>query len=283
MTGIAALPDGGSHSDSSIARRIVVVLDGCETSDVVLTAACQLAPASSLRVLTLVSPISFAGASVSGESSTNWMAHQRERIEAQIDRVFGGTADVRLDIRSGSHPATIAADAQAVEASLLVVGLGEPNVRGRLLSDESTYHIARLSPTPVFGVSASGSAPAVRVMVAMDGSAASRRAAIIARDIAAPDARILLVHVSAPSARPLAASTLAAQAERLQRGHSGRVEMVQLDGDPATELLAFANAHGVDLLAIGRIGDAVRPRGVMGVVATRMIRCTQCSFVTTSP
>jgi nucleotide-binding universal stress UspA family protein len=136
---------------------------------------------------------------------------------------------------------------------------------------------------PVFGVSESGSPPPVRVVVAMDGSAASRRAAITACDIAAPDARILLVHVRNPSARALPASTLAAHAERLQRGHFGRVEMVQLDGDPATELLSFANAHGVDLLAIGRTGETVRARGVMGAVATRMIRCTQCSFLATSP
>ena len=282
MIATMALPDGRNLSGSGIARRVVVVLDGRETSDAVLAAACQRAPASSLRVLTLASP-SFVGARGGDGSSTSWMADQREPIEAQIDRVLGGVSDVRLAVRSGSHPATIAAFAQAVDASLLVVGLGEPNVRGRLLSDEPAYHIARLSPMPVFGVSACGSTPRARVMVAMDGSVASRRAAALAREIAAPDALISLVYVRAPSARPLPASTLAAQAERLQRGHFGRVELIQLDGDPATELLSFANAHGVDLLAIGRSGETVRPRGVMGVVAARMIRCTQCSFVTASP
>ena len=211
------------------------------------------------------------------------MAHRREGIEAQIDRVLGGMAECAIDIRSGSHPATISAYAQAVDASLLVVGLGEQTVRGRLLSDEPAYHVARLSPMPVFGVSERGGMPPARVMVAMDSSAASRRAATLATEIAASDARILLVHVRAPSARALLRSTLTAQAERLQRGHFGRVEMVQLDGDPATELLAFANAHGVDLLAIGRSGETVRPRGVMGAVAARMVRCTQCSFIMTSP
>lgn len=282
MTGIAALPDGGRQSREDIARRVVVVLDGCETSDAALVAACQFSPTPSLRVLSVATPAEIPTLSIGGLPSSGWIERRRKRIQAQVDRVLGGAVDVRIHIRSGLPPATIAAYAQAVDASLLVIGLGEPNVRGRLLGDESAYHIARLCPMPVFGVSERGSAPPARIMAAIDGSAASRHAARIACTIGAPDARILLVHVRTPAARPLTASTLAAQADSLQRGHFGRVELVQLDGDPATELLAFANAHEVDLLAIGRSGDVARPRGVMGVVATRMIRCTQSSFVTTS-
>ncbi|MGH7616562.1 MAG: universal stress protein [Gemmatimonadaceae bacterium] len=262
-----AFRESANEKAAGIARRILVGLDGEPSSDAALLSASQLAPASRLHVLAVTAP--------HRQSEFD----QRERVEAQIERVLGSEAGIRVDVRAGSVPTAVAAFAEALDASLLVTGLGEPCVRDRLLSAETAFHIARWATMPLLSVSQRGGTPPVRVMVAMDSSEASRRAALLVRDIAAPDARIILAHVRTPAAREMPRPTLAAYADRLQRGHLGRVELVELDGDPATELLWFANAHGVDLIAIGRRSNVVRPRGIMGRVATRIVRCAQSSFL----
>lgn len=57
---------------------------------------------------------------------------------------------------------------------------------------------------------------------------------------------------------------------------------VALEGDAATELLAFANASNADAIAIGTHGDAAAPYGVsgtLGTVATRVVRCSTSSLI----
>ncbi|MGH7616453.1 MAG: universal stress protein [Gemmatimonadaceae bacterium] len=261
---------------------VVVTLDGRAASDVALAAASQLVRASRLRVLSVMRLPQLVLTDLGSSRSPESLEQLRHLVRAQIRRVRGEVPEVRLDLRSGPAPAAIAAFAEACNASMLVVGLGQSNVRDRLLSEESAFHIARLSTMPVLGVGERGMAPPVRVVVAMDGSPASRRVAVLAREIAAPDARISLIHVRAPAAPAMSPGSLEGQAESLQRGHLGHVEAVHLEGDPATELLAFASEHATDLLAIGRRVNQARPRGVMGTVATRVIRCTPCSFLTVS-
>ena len=115
-----------------------------------------------------------------------------------------------------------------------------------------------------------------------DFSDTSMRAARLALALAAPDAELLLTHVKTPAGRVATANALRRQAEALQTGFCGRVKPVDLEGDAATELLAFANSNGVDAIAVGTHGQAWPSRGArgtLGTVATRIVRCSACSLI----
>jgi hypothetical protein len=58
------------------------------------------------------------------------------------------------------------------------------------------------------------------------------------------------------------------------------VQKVLLQGDPATELLAFAASVNADLIATGSHGHGFVTRMLIGSVTTRLVRCSTCSVLT---
>jgi hypothetical protein len=58
------------------------------------------------------------------------------------------------------------------------------------------------------------------------------------------------------------------------------VQNVLLQGDPATELLAFATSVNADLIATGSHGHGFVARLLIGSVATRIVRASTCSVLT---
>jgi hypothetical protein len=58
------------------------------------------------------------------------------------------------------------------------------------------------------------------------------------------------------------------------------VQNVMLQGDVATELLAFATSVNADLIATGSHGHGFVARMFVGSVATRLVRCATCSVLT---
>src|SRR6185503_15285003 len=64
---------------------------------------------------------------------------------------------------------------------------------------------------------------------------------------------------------------------RIPEGTS--VQPVMLQGDPATELLAFATTVGADAIATGSNGHGFITRMVVGTVTTRIIRRATCSVL----
>jgi hypothetical protein len=57
------------------------------------------------------------------------------------------------------------------------------------------------------------------------------------------------------------------------------LQVVVRHGDPATELLAFANSVGADLIATGSHGHGFVARMLVGSVATKIIRYSTCSVL----
>src|SRR4029078_7148543 len=57
------------------------------------------------------------------------------------------------------------------------------------------------------------------------------------------------------------------------------VQTVMLQGDPATELLAFASTVGADAVATGSHGHGFIARAIVGSVTTRILRCATCSVL----
>ncbi|MGH7635186.1 MAG: universal stress protein, partial [Gemmatimonadaceae bacterium] len=68
--------------------------------------------------------------------------------------------------------------------------------------------------------------------------------------------------------------------EQLEVPDDMRVHRVMLQGEPATELLAFAASVNADLIATGSHGHGFVARLLVGSVTTRLVRCSTCSVLT---
>jgi nucleotide-binding universal stress UspA family protein len=260
-------------------RDIVVAADGRTPSEAAIAAACRLAYGATFGVISVIS----VGLSTDREqiqtSAPLSVDARRELIERQLHRVLGEAPDAWIEIRSGYPPAALASFAQLHGVSILVVGIGRPAVLDRLRGDESTLRLARMTQTPLFAVANGRAVPPRRVVVAMDFSRASMRAAKWAMTVAAPDGDISLVNVRTPAERATPYGSLRRLAVHLQDRYAGRVSPVDLQGDPATELLAYAGEQRADVISIGSRGIRGISPGSLGPVATRVVRCARCSLI----
>ncbi|HEX4683165.1 MAG TPA: universal stress protein [Gemmatimonadaceae bacterium] len=261
---------------------IVVASDGRAASDAALLAAHAIAPLDTfgvLTVLTVLSKSAAADCTIEPVYDRAAIADNAARIRAQLERLFGSADGVRVETRSGYPPAVVAAYAETHDIDLLVVGIGRPRVIDRLLGDESTLRLARLSKTPIFAVAGGVAVPPRRIVVGIDFTPTSIQAARLAIDLAAPDAEVLLAHVETLDARSRPDASLRRVVEVVQTCFCGRVKSQLLRGDAATEVLALATDWNADAIAIGLHGHGPEDRAAIGNVATRVVRCASCSVI----
>jgi nucleotide-binding universal stress UspA family protein len=256
---------------------IVVGSDGRGPSNAALAAAASLAGPSTFGVIGVLPDAAATSCSPDALSAL------RESLHDQVDRLLGQSADVWVDIRSGYPPAVLAAYAETHGVSLLVVGIGQARVLDRLNGDESTLRLARMTQTPLFAAAERRHVPPRRIVVGMDLSATSVRAARMAVALAATESEILLISVHNSVDRTPSSGALRRHTDSLQTGFCGRVSAVELHGDAATELLAYASHVNADAIAIGKRGIDRFGRGVLGPVATRIVRCASCSVLLAPP
>jgi nucleotide-binding universal stress UspA family protein len=69
---------------------------------------------------------------------------------------------------------------------------------------------------------------------------------------------------------------LEAVARRLDVPPSVQIEYVTLHGEPAHELLAFADQFKIDVVAAGAHGRSAIGRLVLGSVSSKLVRAAQC-------
>jgi nucleotide-binding universal stress UspA family protein len=138
------------------------------------------------------------------------------------------------------------------------------------------------------------------VLVPVDFSSGSRAALAVARTIArSAKVHLTLLHVypsvepqalgesvSAPQYRALDDMTRARLLRELAaiaqpaRADVDRLELAVREGDPSREILAYAEEHGVDLIALGTQGRGGLDRLVIGSVAEAVSRKAACSVLT---
>jgi hypothetical protein len=76
-----------------------------------------------------------------------------------------------------------------------------------------------------------------------------------------------------------AGDALQKMAQHLRVPPGMTLQRVLLQGDPATELLAFATSVNADLIATGSHGYGFVARMLIGSVTTRILRCSTCSVL----
>jgi nucleotide-binding universal stress UspA family protein len=200
--------------------------------------------------------------------------------------------EIRFDARSrvGNAGAEIARQADADGAKLVVMGARGVGALHELAFGSTLQRVMADTDVPVLAVRKPSSRRRIRrVLLAVDGSAPSRRAeaALLAlRGLVAADFEVIVAHVARPmSLREATALGLgsrqdhyARESDRMLRGPQKRLgeagfalQAVAGVGDPAATLVELAASHETDLVVIGSHGRGGAKRLVMGSVSRAVL------------
>ena len=142
-----------------------------------------------------------------------------------------------------------------------------------------------------------------RVLVAVDGSAQSKRAVAYGAKIAAQnEAEVVLLHVmrhlgsdrvppdlkdlehlehvrltEADMLRSVAEAVVNEAQDLAEQQGANKVQRVIEDGDPATQILEYCKAHEVDLIVIGRRGLGGLAGLLLGSVSQKVSHSAPCA------
>ena len=288
----SALPAIGVRASHS--APIIIATDGRAQSDSALVVGRLFAEsANALRVVTVLRTLPMIpDVRLSGtvDLDAARRAETRREVIAQMCRTWDDEYDIEL--REGDPATVIARMAHQSAATMIVAGLGRHRVTDRVFGDETALRLIRTSDVPVFAAASGLSHVPGRIVVAVDFSETSLRAARLALTVAASSATVYLAHV-APRDSSLfdwhgwgatykqnASDALAKTRDQLRIPKDTTVQNVLLQGDPATELLAFATSVNADLIATGSHGHGLVARMLIGSVTTRIVRCSACSVLT---
>lgn len=226
---------------------------------------------------------------------------RRERQTAAVlEYVARSAADgvPPVHVRFGGIADEIAFVAQERNATLVVVGAG-PHQRGnRIIGGERAVHILRASGVPVLSVPPGFAALPRRIVVAVDFSPASVRAAQAALLLVAPGGTLTLLHVISPllGDAPLRDAQGRDPADAVQ-SLFGRLRdelrtyvpqdvtietLIRTDNE-TDSILAGAAAIDADLIAVGTHGPRLLERIFVGSVASSVMHAAPQAVLAAPP
>ena len=278
---------------------VIIATDGCDQSDGAMRLGRLLASgASALKVVTVVKPLPIVSPEMalplSSEIETTRRAEQGRLVDEQAARVWGEN-DVDVELCEGDAALMVADRASRAKAAMIVAGMGRHRVMDRVFGDETALRLIRLADVPVLAVTQTMTQLPSCILVALDFSETSLRAARLALEIAAPTATVYLAHVATRDTAHAesgdrgtlpdddAGTMLYSFREHLRPPSGMVVQCVRLQGDPATELLAFAASVNADLIATGSHGHGFVTRMLVGSVTTRILRASSYSVLCVPP
>lgn len=288
---IPAAPELGVRASRT--APIFIASDGRAQSDGALAIGRLLADSSeALRLITVLKPVPMvpeAQVTTTPDIEAARRAEARREVAEQADRLWNDDAGVEL--MEGDPATVITRAAHKSGATMIVCGLGRHRVADRIFGDETALRFIRMADVPVLAVSERLDHAPRRIVVAVDFTETSLRAARLSLELAAPSASIYLVHVAPRtgfthewdypdgSYKQDAGNALQRVHEQLRVPKGMNVQEIMLQGDPATELLAFASSVNADLIATGSHGRGFMSRMLVGSVTTRIVRCSTCSVL----
>lgn len=275
------------------AAPVIIATDGRDQSDPAIVAGRIIAGADdALRVVTVLRPLPAVSveAPLPPDVEAARRADQKRTVVAQLRRLCG-VADIDVELHTGDPAASITRVAHESGATMIIAGLGRHRVMDRLFGDETALRLIRLAGVPVLAVTNGLRQAPRRIVVATDFSETSLRAARLATELVAMGGTVYLAHVAprdstlydwngtGSSYKHDAGDALQKVREQLRIPGDIVVQRILLQGDPATELLAFATSVNADLIATGSHGRGFVTRMLVGSVTTRILRTATCSVL----
>jgi universal stress protein E len=279
---------------------LLVATDGTESADSALRAAHAIAARTgqSVTLLAVQEPLPVVAAEVQIAMSPRVEAESRATMRAQVDdQVERLHLDTTWPLRiiTGDPAATIVSVAKDIGASLVIMGMGERGLFGRLLGDETVIKVLRLGTVPVLAVAPDFEYLPTRVLAAVDFSASSGRALRLAGQVTARGCRLTMAHVITRAIDPLNwtardagyGGTVGYAFNRMV-AEAGLAEATVVDrrmlrGDPADELVRLADELHPELIIAGSHGQNFLTRLLIGSVSTQLVRKAPCSVLVAPP
>ena len=204
---------------------------------------------------------------------------------------FDSKGEWTLDLGIG-RPAEVIVDfAVKKNADLIIVGLNKHGIWGRIFGEETAIEIARLSGIPLLVASPGMKRLPKRVLVAMDLNPDGLQCAPKALASIADTPSISCAHAKPKSeflgidwaefdrGYEIAMRDRFATLEREFEVVHLRPDLVVLHGDPAHEVIDFAEFSKAELVVVGVKRRPGRTRAVGGRMATRILRKAECSVL----
>jgi len=203
-----------------------------------------------------------------------------------------------VHVRFGGIADEIGAVAQERNATLVVVGAAAHQRGNRIIGGERAVHILRASSVPALSVPPGFAALPRRVVVAVDFSPASVRAAQTALLLLAPGGTLTLLHVISPllADAPLRdvegrdpADAVQSMFGRLRdelRAYVAQdvtIETLIRTDDDVDGILAGAAAVDADLIAVGTHGPRLLERILVGSVASSVLHAAPQTVLAAPP
>ena len=222
----------------------------------------------------------------------------RRQAKTEMEAVAGEAVDWPVTIRIGRTAPAIARFAGERKAALILMGLRQPEPLERWLGRQELLRIVHLSHIPVLAVPRDISGLPRQVIVSVDFSDFSRRAAREALRWVAPGARVHVVHaawrpanfegefettLSAEAYRERLEQSLDEFASELETGADVDTRVHLVEGDAGREVARLADEIGADLIAMGSHGAGFFGRMVMGSVSSKLIHGAECSLFIAPP
>ena len=303
---VAEGPDVAEQSGPATltTESLLIAMDGTWNSIPALRAGSMLSRHRGLapRVITILEPSATAAFPHAPAVLVNaWPpdAECAERVRRVREQVAGCAADGGnwpILVEVGNPSEAIAWAALRDNVGLVAMGLRAHPRLDRLIGRETVLQVVRQVNVPVIAVTPDLETLPRRVLVAMDFSRSSIRAARTALQLVGPGATVTLAYVRPPAnfgsevaegAGVIMQQGIAASFARLRRILEAppgvELRPMVLDGRPGDALLAAATEMGADLIAAGRHRRDFLDRLRIGSVATQLIRAAQCSVLVTPP
>ena len=288
--------------DRSIAQHILVATEGSESVTPEIRVARALADrfGSKVDVVSVVTPVVPAPliSDVGLIGSMNPiappppdLAGRRHRIGNQL--ALAGRPTWNVTVVAGWPAEKIAEVAGELGATLIVMGIGRHAPLDRLMGSETVLQVIHETDIPVFAVSRDLMGVPRHALAAVDFTVQSEVAADAAARLMADDGILFLAHVRTDwSEMPdpqLPVDLYAAGVEKrfdqlerrltVERAAPRSVERIVRHGDPARELLQFAETSEIDLIAVGARTHSRLYRIFLGSVAAKLLRSAHCSVL----
>ncbi len=216
-------------------------------------------------------------------------------VDAAIHRGIAA----RTCVTEGNPLATIAAEADALDAHLMVLGArGESFLRHALMGSTAARLLRKSSSRPVLAVKQAPHEAYRSVVVAVDFSPVSRHAIRMARQLV-PDADLVLLHAfELPYEGKLTFAGVDAEVIRQYVTNEGEVRRKRLHdlavaagltaveysarivhGDPAQQIVAMEQEFDADLILVGKHGSHIAEELLLGSVTKHVLAESQCDVL----
>ena len=215
----------------------------------------------------------------------------RDELLCRVATLAGHPVHWRAELDVGCDVRCIVHRAEAIGAQLIVMGLEHHGAFRRALVGDTVRQVITSCIAPVLAVTKSLEGLPGHIVVGMDFTPSSIRAAHWARKILAGDGLLELVYVDSGSSVPgttvatdgILDEKLEALIRELALGPMMRAAVVRRRGFAADQLCTYAREVGADLIALGSHRYKFFERLQMGSVSTAVVHNAQCSVLVTPP